>query len=256
MNVRPAYALAGLVVLVFCGTTVAQDDPTEEIPSLTLQWTTLARQRNQLESSWRDQQPVLEQQLSLLNREKQELSDFLEQNATAQDEVEEHRLELLQRQSELEQQQATLELELDAAAIQIRNLYRQLPPPMVAAWDERLPNLQADFLTTSERLQAMLEMLGELDDFDRKVSLDEEVMTLADGQEHLVREIYLGLAQGWYVSSNGSFAGIGRPGANGWQWQPSDEDAVTVDRIIAILERRRTAELVTVPVEIGDSQPR
>ena len=58
------------------------------------------------------------------------------------------------------------------------------------------------------------------------------------------------------MSSNGSYAGIGRPSANGWQWQASDDEAEAVDRIIAILERRRTAELVTVPVRIGDGRER
>jgi flagellar motility protein MotE (MotC chaperone) len=249
MNARAMRACAALLAMACCTPSPAQDDPTEDVQSLALQWTGLERQRNVLESNWRSEQPVLEQQLALLERERIELSDFLEQTATAQDEVEERRLELLERQSELEQQQASLERVLEAAVLRVQGLYRQLPPPMASAWDERIPQLQAEFLTTSERLQVLLEMLGDLDDFDRRLSLHEETMTLGDGEEHLVNEIYLGLAQGWYVSANGSYAGIGRPGANGWEWQASDE-AEAVDRVIAILERRRNVELVALPVEL------
>lgn len=241
-----------VLTAAFCGTALAQDDPTEEVQSLALQWTNLERQRNLLESNWRDEQPVLDQQLALLERERRELSSFLEQTEFVQDEVEERRLELLERQSVLEQQQSALERELDAATIQVQGFHAQLPPPLAAAWVQRLPELQAEFLTTSERLQVLLEMLGELDDFHRKLSLHEEVMTLPDGQEHLVSQVYLGLSHGWYVSANGLHAGAGSPSAGAWRWEGSDEPE-TIERVIAILERRRNAELVAVPIGLGDA---
>jgi len=252
MSFRLRHFTASMLALAISGTALAQDDPTGEIERLTLQWTALERQRNLLESNWRDEQPVLEQQLGLIERERQELSDFLEQTETAQDEVEDRRRDLLAQQSALEQQQALLERELEATLIQVQSLYRRLPPPLVVAWDERLPELRAEFLTTSERLQVLLEMLADLDDFDRRLSIVEEVMTLQDGQEHLVSQVYLGLAHGWYLSASGSYAGAGRPGANGWQWQSSDESE-TIGRVIAILERRRNAEFVAMSIELGDA---
>jgi hypothetical protein len=252
MSAWPRSILSILIVLISCGTALSQDDPTQDIQSLALQWTNLERQRNVLASNWREEQPVLEQQLSLLQRERDELTDFLEQTEAAQDEVEERRLELLERQSELEQEQSLIDRELESAIVQVRGVFRQLPPPMVNAWQAPLADLQEDFRTSSERLQILVEMLGELDDFHRRLSLFEEVMTLADGQEYLVKQVYLGLSQGWYVSANGLFAGIGHPGTNGWQWQSSDEPE-TIDRVVDILERRRNAELVTLSVELGDA---
>jgi len=252
MSARSIRACAGLLAAVCCTLSLAQDDPIEDVQSLALQWTSLERQRNVLESDWRSEQPALEQQLALLERERVELSEFLDQTATAQDEVEERRLELLERQSALEQQQSSLERALEAAVLRVQSFHRQLPPPMASAWDVRMLELEAEFLTTSERLQVLLEMLGDLDDFNRRVSLHEETMTLGDGEEHLVSEVYLGLAQGWYVSANRSYAGVGRPGANGWEWRASDE-AEAVDRVIAILERRRNVELVALPVELRAS---
>ena len=252
MKVGLRHFHASLVLFSAWGSVLAQDDPTAEVEALTLQWTALERQRDALESGWRDEQPVLEQQLSLLERERRELSDFLEQTENAQDEVEERRIELLERQSMLEQQQSSLERELQSAVVQVQTLYGQLPPPMAAAWDEHLSELKADFLTTSERLQVLLEMLGHLDDFDRRLSLYEEVMALPDGQEHLVREVYLGLGYGWYVSTDGSYAGAGRAAPAGWQWQTSDE-AEAIGRVMAILERRQNPELTALPVALGDA---
>lgn len=253
MRLHLRHLNASLLLLFGSCAALAQDDPAGEIETLSLQWTSLERQRNLLESNWRDEQPVLEQQLALLEREREALSDFLEQTETAQDNVEERRLEILGQQSVLEQRQASLEQELEATVIQVQNLYRQLPPPMLSAWEERLPELQAEFLTTSERLQVLLEMLGDLDDFDRRLSLHEEVMTLQDGQEHLVSQVYLGLSHGWYVSANGLYAGAGHPGVNEWRWQSSNEPE-TISRVIAILERRRNAEFVALSIELSDPE--
>ena len=45
------------------------DDPVEDIHQLTLQWTGLEHQKDLLRKNWRGDKPVLEQQLSLLERE-------------------------------------------------------------------------------------------------------------------------------------------------------------------------------------------
>jgi multidrug efflux pump subunit AcrA (membrane-fusion protein) len=244
------HSLSAAILLLSWGAVPAAD-PTEEIQDLTLQWTGLERQRNLLDSNWRSEEPVLEQQLALLERERSELTELLEETAQDQDEVEARRLDLLDRQTQLEEEQAQLEIELEASIERVQSLYNLLPPPMIAAWEERLPELESDYLTTSERLQVVLEMLGELDDFHRRIGLHQEVMTMPDGQDYLVRQLYLGLSHGWYVSADGRFAGAGRAGPTGWQWRES-ADAEAIERVISILERRRNAELLALPVELGE----
>jgi hypothetical protein len=65
--------------------------------------------------------------------------------------------------------------------------------------------------------------------------------------------VYLGISNGWYVSNNGQFAGAGRATAEGWQWESIDE-AAGISNMVAILERRRNAELVSVPVLSGGAR--
>ena len=74
----------------------AADDPVEDIHQLTLQWTGLEHQKDLLRKNWRRDKPVLEQQLSLLERETRDLNRFLKESAQEQDEVEQRRLELLE----------------------------------------------------------------------------------------------------------------------------------------------------------------
>jgi len=251
-------SLAAMTLLLLAvppaGMTQAVDaDPVREIDTLALQWTSLAHQKDRLEANWREQKPVLEQQLSLLDRETRELNDFLAASAEQQDEVEQKRLELLEEQTRLEGEQSVLERALVQAGIKLRALHPQLPPPLFAAWAEDLPRFDDTILTASEKLQLVTELMGQIDDFERKVTLNEAVMTLADGREHLVKQVYLGLSHGWYVTDDQRFAAAGTTGPDGWQWTAVDE-AQEIAAIIGILERRLDPELVAIGLRLNAQQ--
>jgi len=228
----------------------AADDPVEDIHQLTLQWTGLEHQKDLLRKNWRGDKPVLEQQLSLMERETRELNRFLKESAQEQDEVEQRRLELLEQQTRLEQEQAALERSLRQAAIRLKTLHAQLPPPLKEGWEEELPRLEDSLLTGSERLQLVLNLMSQLDDFQQKVTLHETVMTLADGQEYLVKQVFLGLSHGWYVTADQSHAAAGTANPDGWQWT-AVANGERIARIIAILERRMNPELITIPLQLN-----
>jgi len=228
----------------------AADDPVSETHQLTLQWTRLEHQKDTLQSNWRNDRPVLEQQLMLLERETRDLGTLLEASEQQQGEVEQKRLELLQEQTLLEQDQAQLERALLQATIALHGMHPQLPPPLKSALDAELPGLDDPLATTSEKLQLLLDLLGKLDDFGQKISLHESVMTLADGQDYLVRQVYLGLSHGWYVTADQRLAASGLASPDGWLWEPVS-NGQTITEIIAILERRASPALVTIPLRLA-----
>jgi hypothetical protein len=228
----------------------AADNPVEAIHDLTLQWTGLEHQKDVLESNWRNDKPVLEQQLALLERETRELNLLLEASAQEQGAVEQKRLELLEEQTRFEQEQAAMERGLGQATLELRTLHPQLPPPLLAAWEEKLPSLDDPLLTASEKLQVVLELLSQLDDFQQKITLHETVMTLADGQDYLVQQVYLGLSHGWYITADQRFAAAGTATPDGWVWQEVD-DAAAINQVIAILERRSNPVLVEIPLRLS-----
>lgn len=228
----------------------ASDDPVKDIHQLTMQWTGLEHQIDLLRKNWRRDKPVLEQQLSLLEREARELNRLLKESAQEQDEVEQRRLELLEQQTRLEQGQAALERSLRQAAIRLKTLHVQLPPPLREGWGEELPRLEEPLLTSSEKLQLLLKLLNQLDDFQQKVTLHETVMTLADGQEYLVKQVFLGLSHGWYVTADQSHTAAGMANPDGWKWTPVT-NGERIAQIIAILERRMNPELITIPLQLN-----
>jgi hypothetical protein len=225
------------------------NDPVASIQQLTLQWTGLEHQRDLLQANWRKDKPVLEQRSSLLQREEKELTALLQQTTQNQSEVEQKRLQLLDEQTQLEQEQTLMEQSVAQAALKIHGLYTQLPPPLKQGWEQRLLQLDDGALSLSEQLQIILELLSELDDFQRKITLHEAVMI--DGEtEFLVKQVYLGLSQGWYVSADRSRAARGHATLDGWRWETIDEPD-SIQQVIDILERRQNATLVNLPVVLG-----
>jgi hypothetical protein len=249
MRITPARPVLVLGSCVLSSITAA-DDPVRDVHALTVQWTGLERQKDVLEANWRTEKPILEQQLALLEREARALTDLLEESAEQQDEVEQRRLELLERQTRLEQEQADVERSLVQASSRLRTLHRQLPPPLFEAWAEGLPRLDDPLLTSSEKLQLAVDLLGQLEDFHGKVTLHETVVPLADGQAFAVKQIYLGLSHGWYVTADQRYAAAGIAHADGWRWTATD-DAAAVARIVGILKRRLNPELVAIPLSLN-----
>lgn len=227
----------------------ANDNPVTEIHELTLQWTGLEHQQDLLQANWRQDQPILEQQLALLERETQTLTQVLETSAQEQGEVEQKRLQLLEQQTRLEQEQSALQSSLELASRRLHALQPQLPPPLSVAWQDELPRLDDELLTASEKLQLVLELLGQLDDFQQKITVHETVMTLEDGQDYLVKQVYLGLSHGWYLSADASFAAAGMATPDGWQWTGA-ADAQALTQIIDIIERRQNPVLVSLPLQL------
>lgn len=226
-------------------------DPIQQIDALTQQWTSLEHQKDELRAEWRGQKPILEQQLRLIEREIAELTTLLEATARQQNEVEQRRLEMLEEQTRLEEESAALDASVAQASLALHALQRDLPPPLAETWADELARLDNPVATATERFQKLLELLGRLDDFDAKVTLNEVVMTLGDGREHVVKQVYLGLSHGWYVTADQSFAAAGAPGPDGWVWTPA-ADAAPIARIVGILEQRVDPDFVSVAFELNE----
>jgi hypothetical protein len=61
--------------------------------------------------------------------------------------------------------------------------------------------------------------------------------------------MYVGLAQAYYVSAGGE-AGIGKPGADGWKWQPSKAIANDLLTALDIIQGKHSPAFIQLPVSI------
>jgi hypothetical protein len=163
------------------------------------------------------------------------------------------RRELLRETRSLEAAASVLEGAIGRLETKTRSLVETLPPPIVDRVEplhRRIPTGSATDLTLGERFQNVIGILNEVNKFTSDVTLVNELVTLPGGESAEVRALYLGLAQAYYVTADGTAAGIGRPSPSGWNWTPADDIAADVTRAIAILENEIVPAYVLLPVEI------
>ncbi|WP_049723107.1 DUF3450 family protein [Gilvimarinus polysaccharolyticus] len=243
--------LLGSSLLILSG--LIQAEPaTAAAEQLVAQWVGLEQQRNQVQTDWALTEEALRQQVSLLKIEQQQLKQALAANKGERSEVDEARAQLLLEQEQMETDQQALESQLERTYQQLQRVAPQLPPPLAAKWREPLAKLGADALDSSERLQALLALVADFDSFNARVALNTSAMTLADGREILADQVYLGVAQGWYISADNQYFGRGTATASGWQWQEqADIDPVDVRAMVAMLKGEREPAVVPAPLAIA-----
>jgi hypothetical protein len=73
---------------------------------------------------------------------------------------------------------------------------------------------------------------------------------LIEGKPTEVQTIYLGLAQAYYLSTNGAAAGIGKPGEKGWEWTPRNELTKSLKDVIAVMNSKTKPHFVSLPATV------
>lgn len=239
-----------------------QPNSSRQLDQLMSQWLDIESQKGRLQSEWNVRKTELERRLDLLDVEQDTLKETLAAGNKSTSEVDERRLTLLKSQNELESAQALLESQLQQTITLAQSLQPRLPPPIQAEWQEKLPALSNPGLNTSEKLEKLLGLFKLVEEFNDRVALHRSTLQVsgADNKplELFVTQIYLGAAQAWYVSDDGSAYGYGRATPLGWQWWHGDAATAELGRelqpqsILSVrnmLENPTAAKLVALPVK-------
>jgi len=135
----------------------------------------------------------------------------------------------------------------------LRTLEARLPEPLlqkVRPLYDRMPaDGHATNISLAERYQNVVGILNEVGKFNNDITMVTEVRTLSDGKPAEVRTVYIGLAQAYFVSPKGD-AGIGRPGAGGWEWTAASEIAPQIEQAVEVLQNKAKPRFVSLPVKV------
>jgi hypothetical protein len=209
----------------------------------------ISRERN----DWHQGKEILTGRLELLKQEIATLEEKIGQAESSVAEANKKVFELLAAKGQLEASGAQLTEAVTAMEVEVRRLFRMLPDPIqtkLQPLHQRIPADPADTrISAAERFQNVLGILNELNKANNEITVSYEVHTLAGGRPSEVKAIYVGLAQAYYVSGGGE-AGIGRPSADGWQWEPSQAIADDVVKALEILQGKHTPAFVPLPVKV------
>lgn len=244
----------------------AQAAETQSLETLMTTWLNIESQRGALVTDWNERKQQLEQRASLLEREADVLENMLQEADQDLSQVDSHRKELTAQQQELENEQDQLESAIRQASIKLSALSARIPPPLQDSWQKGLQRIEREELTLSEKLEQILNLAKQAEQFERRVAIHNDVISIPNGSDMAdaksleVTQIYLGLSQGWYVNKSGEYYGYGYADADGWHWQhmntqsPNSADlAVNPNQLLEILgmiENPTKAELMTIPVKL------
>ncbi|MCH2057634.1 MAG: DUF3450 domain-containing protein [Thalassotalea sp.] len=253
MGSRYSGARFGVRLLKFCFlplivsamTSFAQAElSANRIDQLTKQWLETERQTSLLKANWQVEKPLLEQRIKLLNIEKDQLNSLLEMNQVSTSEVEQKRESLLEQQAKLESEQAMTANAIDPIRERLDSIEPLLPPPLQEGWQSEPSDNNAVVL------EQQLTRLSRLKDFNERITLHAMRLPNEQGDDVLVKQLYLGLSQAWFSSQNGQFKGYGLAENGVWQWHFSQTlDSQQILDAIAIVENQKTASDIVFDIK-------
>lgn len=203
---------------------------------------------------WLVAKEVLDQRIALLKSEIGALEQKVGETRASIRETDERRRDIISESEEFRAASAALADRIGPLEARTRVLVKRLPEPIqqrVAPLAQRIPGEgAATELSLAQRFQNVIGVLNELNKFNQDIHLTSELRELADGRTAEVKALYIGIGQGYYVTSTGDAAGVGRPGPDGWSWSPANELAPEITRAIGVVENTVVPAYVPLPVSV------
>ena len=206
-------------------------------------------------AEWEVERESLRATRDLLKQEKdalQEQTQELEQTSTAADE---ERAELLLRRDASQAGSQALERKIRRMEEEVLALVPRLPEPLQKKLEPLLVQIPENAEGTrqglGQRLMNVLGVLAQAEKFNGTATFVGETRAVEGDQRVQVRTLYWGLGQAFYVDARGRLAGVGRPGAEGWEFSDDEDLAGDTELLLDIYEGNVDAiEFVNLPVEI------
>ncbi len=214
-------------------------------------WVETKRLISRERQDWRTEKALLEDRIQLVQRETENLKVSTAQVTGSIGEADQKLAESTAKIDELKAATAGLSQEIVQLEQRTLALLAQMPTPIaerVKPLSQRIPRPGTDIrMGVSERFQNVIGILNEVNKFSREITVTSEVRDQPDGGKAEVSVIYLGLARAYYCNASSGLAGMGRPGPEGWVWEPRNDLAQTVADTIAIYRNEKPAGYVLLP---------
>jgi hypothetical protein len=225
----------------------------EETRIMMGKWTETQQIISRERKDWQQGKEILQGRLELVKKEISTLEDKTKQAQATIAEADKKRKDQLAEDEQLRVAGGQLAEAVAAMEAEVRRLFKVLPDPVQARLQPLYKRIPEDpnkvRVSTAERFQNVLGILNEVNKANNEISVSYEVRNLADGRPSEVKVIYVGLAQAYYVSARGE-AGIGRPTAEGWKWEPLEAISKDVLMALEVLEGKHTPVIVPLPARL------
>ncbi len=216
-------------------------------------WIEIRREIAEEESRWREDEDLLLRTRELLQSELQRLDESIAQLESETSSQQRERERLSAESEALDAVDDRISGRIATLEAALYTTYSRLPEPLrerTRPLGQRLAEGADATRPLSQRLQTVVGLLGEADRFQANLYAGREVIALPEGETREVRTLYLGLGQAYYLSPDGQRAGVGTPGANGWEWSSKPELAGEIRRAFAVYDNVVAPNFMRLPVTL------
>ncbi|MEM6885328.1 MAG: DUF3450 family protein [Verrucomicrobiota bacterium] len=253
---------AGLVLLGIASLNLSAQEENES-PGATFddtrlllqQWQEAEQAISTEKNDWRLAEQILKDRISLVESEIEQLNSQIVEAKENIIKADEDKQKVIKENEDLK----AVATELDSIVVKLESDLRSTIVPKLTdpaksrleVFIKRIPDqAENDKLSMSQRFSNVVGLLDQINKLNGEIILESELRNV-DGKELSVQSMYLGLGQAFYVTNQNDRAGVGRPGATGWEWTPVNDRAPEIAKAIAISNGDTIAEFVPVPIEIS-----
>ncbi len=210
---------------------------------------------SQEQSEWEAERETLRATRDLLRSEKKALEAEIAELEASNTQTDEERRDLLLQRGDHQRSTQALEEEIRGLEEAVLAITPRLPEPLGARLEPLLVQIPEDpenvRVPLGQRLMNVLGVLSQAERFNGTATFVGETRAVEGDQKIQVRTLYWGLGQAIYVDAQGTLAGIGRPGRDGWEFS-NDPDLADDARMLLDIYEGNTdiIEFVEIPVEI------
>jgi len=212
------------------------------------EWLTLQMETARLEADWRTQRELL---ASILVAQTERLKSAEEKRDLALAKTARERSELQSIEKNTQDARADLKLvgaRLEAATARVLTLRPNLPPHLSDALEMSYRSLASKDAVATERMQIVVNVLNRCAQFNRLVTVADDVLSLAGEPPAKSYEvIYWGLSRAFAIDHREHKAWLGTPGERGWEWTRQPEAFAATEKALAIARGTADPEFVSLP---------
>ncbi len=244
-----------LFLLGGASTLYLRADPEPSLRSLeglVEQWADLRLEISEEQRAWDEQKAQLNREIDLLEKEKGLLGEQIATASHVQESDASRRTEDIRRKEQLTEILDAIAPLINRAEAMLKAWPDRLPPPLRESLEPTFRKLGDDRGSAALRLQRVVSLYTEIEKLQNGIHVVKELLTLPDGSRREVDVCYIGLAQGYAVSSDGEWAAIGKPGPEGWGWETRPNEAGAIREAISVYRRELPARLVVLPFVVEE----
>lgn len=246
--------LWSLSLVIFLPSLTGQSE-FEETRTTLRKWIETESEIARANNEWTEEKETLDNILAVLDSEKLVLQETLDKSEEEISQADAKRAILGAKRDGLKEASGVINRVIKGLEDKLRKLHPYFPEPLqttIAPLYTRIPEIDEDTSASlSARMQNIVGILTQVDKFNGGITLHSSPKTLANGQTVQVKTLYLGLGCAFFIDKLGSYAGIGIPGPEGWDFQERPELVPAIREAIDVYEDPQKATFVQLPIGVN-----